>query len=70
MYLYSYKGKFVATDESLELTECGDGSHENPYGAPRFVCDTLDELETVLEGIADLYDASDNILGWDKEKST
>lgn len=70
MYLYSYKGKFVATDESLELTECGDGSHENPYGAPRFVCDTLDDLETVLEGIADLYDASDNILGWEKEKST
>ena len=36
MYLYSYKGKFVATDESLELTEYGDGTHESPYGGPRW----------------------------------
>ena len=26
MFLYAYKGKFIATDESLELTACGDGS--------------------------------------------
>ena len=65
MYLYAYKGKFVATDESLELTEYGDGSHEAPYGAPRFVCDTLNELETTLEDLADLYDASGDIPGWE-----
>ena len=29
MFLYAYKGKFVATDESLELTEYGDGSPES-----------------------------------------
>ena len=65
MYLYSYKGKFVATDESLELTEYGDGSHERPYGAPRFACDTLNELEVILEDLADLYDASGDIPGWE-----
>ena len=70
MYLYSYKGKFVATDESLELTEYGDGSHEAPYGAPRFVCDTLEELEEILEELADLYDASGDIPGWEAEKSS
>ncbi len=79
MYLYSYKGKFVATDESLELTEYGDGSHEAPYGAPRFVCDTLNELEVILEwgewdalfslSLADLYDASGDIPGWEVELS-
>ena len=69
MYLYSYKGKFVATDESLELTEYGDGSHEAPYGAPRFVCDTLNELEVILEDLADLYDASGDIPGWKVELS-
>ena len=65
MYLYAYKGKFVATDESLDLTEYGDGSHERPYGAPRFVCDTLNELEQILEELADLYDDSGDIPGWD-----
>ena len=68
MYLYSYKGKFVATDESLELTEYGDGSNETPYGAPRFVCDTLNELEAILEDLADLYDASGDIPGWETGK--
>ena len=65
MFLYSYKGKFVATDESLELTEYGDGSSEAPFGAPRFVCDTLDELEAILEDLADFYDASGDIPGWE-----
>ena len=68
MYLYSYKGKFVATDESLELTEYGNGSHEHPYGAPRFVCDTLNELEETLEGLADFYDEDGSIPGWEIEK--
>jgi hypothetical protein len=26
MFLYAYKGNFIATDESLELTAYGDGS--------------------------------------------
>lgn len=69
MYLYSYRGKFVATDESLELTEYGDGSNEAPYGAPRFVCDTLNEMEVILEDLADLYDASGDIPGWKVELS-
>ena len=65
MYLYAYKGKFVATDESLELTEYGDGTTEAPYGAPRFVCDTLNELEETLEGLADFYDEDGSIPGWE-----
>ena len=68
MYLYSYKGKFVATDESLDLTEYGDGSHERPYGAPRFVCDTLNELEKVLEELADFFDEDGTIPGWEVKK--
>ena len=35
----------------------GDGSSEAPFGAPRFVCDTLDDLEAILEDLADFYDA-------------
>ncbi|MBR1689646.1 MAG: hypothetical protein IJ713_02585 [Oscillibacter sp.] len=70
MYLYSYKGKFVATDESLELTEYGDGSHEAPYGAPRFVCNTLDEMEETLEELADFYDESYDIPGWEPDMSS
>lgn len=34
IYLYSYKGKFVATDESLELTEYGDGTSDSPMAVP------------------------------------
>lgn len=55
----------MATDESLELTEYGDGLHDAPYGAPRFVCDTLDELEETLEGLADFYDEDGSIPGWE-----
>ena len=39
-YLFEYKGQLVITDESLELTEYGDGSHEAPFGAPRGTFDT------------------------------
>ena len=39
-YLFEYKGQLVMTDESLYLTEHGDGSHEAPYGAPRGTFDT------------------------------
>ena len=66
MFLYAYKGKFVVTDESLELTEAGDGTHGAPYGAPRWVGDSLDDLEQWLLQIADEYDAdADEIPGWE-----
>ena len=66
--LYAYKGRFIVTDESLELTAYGDGSREAPYGAPRFICDSLDELEQTLEDLADCYDASGDIPGWETER--
>ena len=53
MYLYRYKGKFVLTDESLYLTDHGDGSHEAPYGGPRYICDTMEEVESWLEQVYD-----------------
>lgn len=66
MFLYAYKGKFVATDEGLDLTEYGDGSHEAPYGAPRWAGDSLEELERWLEQLADEYDTSEEeIPGWE-----
>ena len=65
MFLYSYKGKFVATDESLYLTDHGDGSHEAPYGGPRWVGDSLEALEWWLESLVDDYDATGDIPGWE-----
>ncbi len=64
IYLYSYKGRYVATDESLELSKYGDGTPGSPYGYPRWVGDSLEELEWWLESIADDYDAMGNIPGW------
>ena len=52
-YLFEYKGQLVMTDESLYLTEHGDGSHEAPYGAPRGTFDTWDEVEAFLEQVFD-----------------
>ena len=52
-YLFEYKGQLVITDESLELTEYGDGSHEAPFGAPRGTFDTWEEVEEWLEGVYD-----------------
>ncbi len=52
-YLFEYKGRLVMTDESLELTEYGDGSHEAPLGAPRGAFDSWDEVETWLEAVYD-----------------
>ena len=65
MFLYAYKGQFVVTDESLTLTPSGDGTVEAPIGGPRWVGNSLDELERWLELIADENDASDEeIPGW------
>ena len=69
LYLYSYKGKFVTTDESLELTEYGDGTPNSPYGCPRWVGDSLEELEWWLESIADDYDSLGDIPGWEVQRT-
>ena len=68
MFLYVYKGKFVVTDESLYLTDHGDGSYEAPLGGPRWTGDSLEELETWLLTIADEYDQDGDIPGWEVEK--
>ena len=48
-FLYSYKGHLVVTDESLYLTFTNDDIHEVPFGGPRWVCDSWEELEHNLE---------------------
>ena len=67
LFLYIYKGKFVATDESLELTEYGDGSAVAPLGGPRWTGDSLEELEHWLEAVADEYDRYGDMAGWEVE---
>ena len=52
-FIYEYKDRLVVTDEALELTEFGDGSREAPYGAPRWVLDSWEELEKILEEVYD-----------------
>ena len=47
------EGQLVMTDESLYLTEHGDGSHEAPFGAPRGTFDTWEEVEAFLEQVFD-----------------
>lgn len=64
-FLFFYKGKYVLTDESLYLTDYGDGSHDAPLGGPRYTCDTLEQLEAWLEWVADRYDEED-YPGWKK----
>ena len=58
-YLFEYKGRLVMTDESLELTEYGDGSREAPFGAPRGEFDTWEEVEEWLEAVFDDLQADD-----------
>lgn len=48
-FLFLYKDHLVVTDESLYLTEWGDGSPEAPWGFPRFECETWEELDAWLE---------------------
>ena len=52
-FIFEYKNRLVVTDEGLYLTEHGDGSHEAPFGAPRWVCDSWEELERILEATYD-----------------
>ena len=58
-FLFEYKGKLVITDESLYLTEHGDGSHEAPFGAPRGEFDTWEEVEAWLEAVYDDLEGDD-----------
>ena len=48
-WLFAYKGMLVVTDESLELTESGDGTPGHPMGGPQWVGATFDMLEAWLE---------------------
>ena len=64
LFMYLYNGEYVLTDESLYLTVHGDGSHEAPFGGPRWVADDLNAVEQWLEELADLYDAEGNVPGW------
>lgn len=52
-YLFEYKGELVITDESLYLTEHGDGTREAPFGAPRATFTAWDEVENWLETVFD-----------------
>ena len=50
-FLFFYKGKWILTDESLYLTQHGDGTADAPFGAPRWTGDTLEEaVARVLAG--------------------
>ena len=48
-FIFEYKNRLVITDEALELTEHGDGTPGNPLEFPRWVCDSWEELEQILE---------------------
>lgn len=50
-FAFEYKGRLVITDESLDLSEAGDGTHGNPYGGPRAIFDNWTEVESWLEEI-------------------
>ena len=56
-FAFEYKGRLVVTDESLYLTAHGDGSHEAPFGFPRWEVDSWEELEQALEATYDDLEA-------------
>ena len=59
VFLFSYEGMFIVTDEALELTEYGDGCSEAPWGGPRYAGDSLEDVETWLEEVASQFNDSD-----------
>ena len=52
-YLFHYLGKYIITDESLWLTEFGNGTMDSPYDFPRAEFSSLDEAGPWLECVAD-----------------
>lgn len=52
-FAFEYDGRLVVTDESLELAAGGDGSREAPICAPRWIVDSWEELEKILEETCD-----------------
>lgn len=52
-FIFAYKGRLVLTDESLYLTEHGDGTIEAPFGGPRADFASWDTLEDWLENSYD-----------------
>ena len=48
-FIFEYKGQLVVTDESLYLTEHGNGTHEAPHGFPRDTFDSWEDMEAWLE---------------------
>ena len=48
-FIFEYKDRLVVTDESLYLTDHGDGTHDNPFGFPRWEGDSWEDLEGWLE---------------------
>lgn len=59
-FIFPYKGHLVVTDESLDLTDGGDGTLENPSRCIRGSFDDWDALERWLEAETDAADAE----GW------
>lgn len=64
-FLYLYKTNFVLTDESLHLTGMLDVKGNFCCG-PRWVGDSLEELEVWLEQKADECDKASCVPGWIK----
>jgi hypothetical protein len=50
-FLFRYRGQFVITDESGDLTECGTGAMGDPAGCPRLVTDSVPEIQKFLEDV-------------------
>lgn len=59
-FLFIYKGQLVLTDESLYLTDAGDGTMESPIGFPRWTGSSVNELnewfETVYSELVEFED--------------
>ena len=59
-FIFSYKGQLIVTDESLDLTSGGDGTHENPTRCIRGAFENWEDLERWLEACTDDAEAE----GW------
>lgn len=68
-FLFKYKGEYIITDESGDLTEAGDGVNE-PWGGPRFSSRNYKDVKTWIEEIGQEFDdaeaAGEEIPGWDE----